>query len=158
MPFERGRSRLFGCMRSSLWLAICCLTTLVVLYIVGAVSNGSLRHEVQTLPLWVPIIMGFRGHTLAKWSGITCLAIWLFLMLNIWSFLLGLPLLFSGHFSAVEIVLTVAVALASLCGITVGLRWRTGIRPIAAAMICVLFAGLQILALRVSFIPYIAHH
>jgi hypothetical protein len=45
------------------WIAWCCLTTLVALYIVGAVSHGSLRHEVQTLPLWGPIVFGFRGQS-----------------------------------------------------------------------------------------------
>ena len=145
-------------MKNAQWLACSCLTALIALYLVGAVSNGSLRHEVQTLPLWFPIVMGFRGHILAKWSGIACLAIWLFLMMNIWSFLLGLPLLLSGHFSPTEIVLTAIIGLASLTGIAVCLRWRTNTRPIVAAMTCALFAALQLVALRISFIPYIAHH
>ena len=32
-------------------VAFSCLAVLVALYVVGAVSHGSLRHEVQTLPL-----------------------------------------------------------------------------------------------------------
>jgi len=32
-------------------MGACCLAVLVALYIVGAVSHGSLRHEVQTLPV-----------------------------------------------------------------------------------------------------------
>ena len=38
----------------------CSLAILIALYVVGAVSAvpGSLRHEVQTLPLWVPIVAG----------------------------------------------------------------------------------------------------
>jgi hypothetical protein len=35
----------------SKWIGYCSLTVLVALYVVGAVSNGALRHEVQTLPL-----------------------------------------------------------------------------------------------------------
>src|SRR5262249_53973375 len=36
------------------------LAILVALYVVGAVGvpPGSLRHEVQTLPLWFPIVAG----------------------------------------------------------------------------------------------------
>jgi hypothetical protein len=30
------------------WIASCALAVLVALYVVGALSNGSLRHEVQT--------------------------------------------------------------------------------------------------------------
>ena len=39
-------------------LAYASLTAVVALYVVGAVSAtpGSLRHEVQTLPLWFPIV------------------------------------------------------------------------------------------------------
>jgi uncharacterized membrane protein YoaK (UPF0700 family) len=40
-------------------IAYCSLIALVASYVVGAVSNGSLRHEVQTLPLWFPIVLGF---------------------------------------------------------------------------------------------------
>src|SRR5438034_1307950 len=40
----------------------CLLAVLLALYVVGAVSGtpGSLRHEVQTLPLWFAIVAGCR--------------------------------------------------------------------------------------------------
>ena len=43
------------------------LATLIALYVVGAVSipPGSLRQEIQTLPLWIPIVAGFRGRDIA---------------------------------------------------------------------------------------------
>ena len=31
----------------------------------------------------------FRGQSIAKWSGLACLSIWLVLMLMIWAFLAG---------------------------------------------------------------------
>jgi hypothetical protein len=46
------------------WIAYCSLAVLIALYVVGAVSHGSLRHEVQTLPLWFTIVLGFRGGNL----------------------------------------------------------------------------------------------
>ncbi len=61
-------------------VAYCSLTILVALYIVGAVSNGSLRHEVQTLPLWAPIVLGFRQRPAAKWAAVPCFIIWFALM------------------------------------------------------------------------------
>jgi hypothetical protein len=63
-------------MNSSKAVAYCSLTILVALFIVGAVSNGSLRHEVQTLPLWVPIVLGFRQQSAAKWAAAPCFIIW----------------------------------------------------------------------------------
>ena len=71
------------------WIAYCSLAILVALYVVGAVSNGSLRHEVQTLPLWFPIVLGFRQSPYAKWSALPAFIFWLVLMIFIWLFLLG---------------------------------------------------------------------
>ncbi len=54
--------------KESKWVASCCLAILLTLYIVGAMNHGVLRQVVQTLPLWVPIVLGFRGSEFAKWS------------------------------------------------------------------------------------------
>src|SRR5436305_5020193 len=94
-------------------LAYCCLAVLIALYVVGAVSGGSLRHEVQTLPLWFPIVMGFRGKESARWSAVPCLVFWLVIMIFIWLFLLGWAHLLTGHFSAVEIAMTLVIGMAS---------------------------------------------
>jgi len=139
-------------------VAYCSLTILVALYIVGAVSNGSLRHEVQTLPLWVPIVMGFRQEPTAKWAAAPCFIIWLVLMTFIWLFLLGWARILSGHFSPTEIVLTLIVGAASVTGLGASLRWPTKLTWGNGLAIAALMAVLQLLALRVSFIPYIASH
>lgn len=139
------------------WIGACSLAALMALYIVGAVSHGSLRHEVQTAPLWFPIVLGFRGRPLAKWTALPCLLVWLALMINIWLFLMGWAHTISGTFSPVEIALTVIIAAAAVCGIAASLRWRTKVSRWTAAGIFVLFLGLQLLAIRISFIPYIAH-
>src|ERR1700733_2409198 len=141
----------------SKWIASCCLTALVALYVVGAVSHGSLRHEVQTLPLWAPIVFGFRGQKMAEWSGLGWLIVWLLLMLMIWSILTGWTHLLSGHFSLVEIGLKIVIGAASVCGIAMSLRWRTAMGRLAAFGTVVLFVGLQLVAVRLSFLPYIAN-
>ena len=139
-------------------IAYCCLASLIALYVVGAVSNGSLRHEVQTLPLWIPIALGFRKSELAKWAAVPCLLIWLALMIFIWLFLLGWAHFLSGHFSPVEIAMTVVVGAASILGIATSLRWKTAIGPVRAAATLLLLALLQVAALRISFTPYIGSH
>ena len=106
-------------------IAHCSLTIVVALYIVGAVSNGSLRHEVQTLPLWFPIALGFRQRDLAKWAAMPCFIIWLTLMTFIWLFLLGWAKILSGHFSSIEIAMTVIVGIASIVGMSISFRWPT---------------------------------
>src|SRR5437870_8960069 len=142
---------------ASKWVAYCSLAILVALYVVGAVSHGSLRHEVQTLPLWFPIVLGFRQRELAKWSALPCFIFWLVIMAFIWLFLLGWARILTGHYSPVEVAMTLVIGAACLYGIVVSLRWRTAARRIVALGVAALFAALQLLAFRLSLIPYIAN-
>ena len=141
---------------ASKWIAFCSLAVLVAMYAIGAVSNGSLRHEVQTLPLWFPILWGFRQSGLAKWSALPCLIFWLVIMVLIWLFLLGWAHIVSGHFSPMEIAMTLVIGVACVTGIVTSLRWRMGLRSSAAIGTAILFGALQLLAFRISLIPYIA--
>jgi len=142
--------------KPSKWVGSCSLAVLVALYIVGAVSHGSLRHEVQTLPLWFPIVQGFRGRDLAKWCALPCFVFWLAVMVFIWLFLLGWARIVSGHFSPVEVAMTLVIGIACVCGIVASLRWRTAVRVWPAWGMAALFAALQLAAFRISLIPYIA--
>ena len=137
-------------------VASSCLATLIALYIVGAVSHGSLRHEVQTLPLWFPIVMGFRQREIAKWAALPCLIFWLAIMIFIWLFLLGWARIVSGHFSPTEIAMTIIIGIACASALAATFQWKTAIRPLMATMVTVLFAVLQLAAFRISLIPYIA--
>jgi hypothetical protein len=133
----------------------CSLAILVALYIVGAVSHGSLRHEVQTLPLWAPIVAGFNRKEFARWCALPCFLFWFACMVLIWLFLLGWAHVISGHFSPVEIAMTLVVGVASGAGMVLALRQaQWSLRGIA---LIVLFAILQLAAFRVSLLPAIAH-
>src|SRR5215831_15909625 len=96
-----------------------CLSVLIALYVVGAVSipPGSLRHEVQTLALWVPIVASFQNRALAKWAALPCLVFWLALMIFIWLFLLGWARVVTGTYFPTEIAMTFVVGVASIVGI-----------------------------------------
>ena len=136
-------------------IGACSLAILVALYIVGAVSHGSLRHEVQTLPLWVPIVAGFNKREFARWCALPCFLFWLLCMALIWLFLLGWSHIISGHFSPVEIAMTMVIGAASVLGIAMSLR---GVRwSIGGAALFVAFAVFQIAAFRVSMLPGIAN-
>jgi hypothetical protein len=137
-------------------IACCSLAILIALYVVGAVSHGSLRHEVQTLPVWFPIVLGFRQREPAKWSALPCFIFWLVIMVFIWLFLLGWARIVSGHFSPVEVAMTIVIGVACVCGIGESLRWRTTVRPLVALALAALSAALQLLAFRLSLLPYIA--
>jgi len=77
-------------------------------------------------------------------------------MVFIWLFLLGWAHIVSGHFSPVEIAMTIIIGIASVSGIVAGFRWRTKERPLTAFGVAALFGVLQLLAFRLSLIPFIA--
>ncbi len=144
-------------------IGACSLVILIALYVVGAVSHGSLRHEVQTLPLWVPIIAGFNGKQFARWCALPCFLFWLLCMTLIWLFLLGWSHILSGHFSPIEIAMTLVVGVASAIGLVLCVRGvrrterGTAPRILTAVFLFVPFALLQLTAFRVSMLPAIAH-
>jgi|SRR5688500_7183635 hypothetical protein len=139
-------------------LGYCSLAILIALSVVGAVSEtpGSLRHQVQTLPLWFPIVAGLQHKPLAKWAALPCLIFWLVIMTFIWLFLLGLPSPVSGTFNPTEVAMTLVVGAASLVGLAVCFRWRTDLRVGVAIGVLVLFAVIQVAAMALSLTPYIA--
>ena len=104
-------------------IACCSLAILLALYVVGAVSAtpGSLRHEVQTLPLWFPIVLGFRQRDIAKWMALPLMVFWLAIMILIWLFLLGWARVVSGQFFPTEIAMTIVIGVA--CAIGLVLRY-----------------------------------
>lgn len=137
-------------------VASCCLAILLALYVVGAVSHGSLRHEVQTLPLWFPIVLGFRQREVAKWSALPCMIFWLAVMVLIWLFLLGWARVVTGHFSTIEVAMTLVIGIACVAGLMMSFRWQTTMGWPVASGVAVLFAILQLAAFRISLMPYIA--
>jgi len=154
-----GRPRKNVVMRNApKWVAGCSLAILAALYVVGAVSHGSLRHVVQTLPLWFPIFQGFRRREFAKWSALPCMIFWLVIMMFIWLFLLGWASIVSGHFSPTEIAMTLVIGIACVAGLFTSFCWRTSVSLWAAIGVMILFGVLQLLAFRISLFPYIATH
>src|SRR5205823_7335286 len=117
-------------------------------------SGTVLHHVVQTLPLWAALAM--RRRPLAAWFLLPCFIFWLVIMAAIWAFLLHLPSFVNGHFSPVEIAMTIVVGVAALAGIAFSARTRA---PIAMAAVgFVVGAGANFLCFRISQIPFIWRH
>jgi hypothetical protein len=143
--------------KASRALALFALFLIAALYVVGVVSHGVLRHIVQTAPVWPTVILGLRGSRWTKWTALPCYFCWLFLMSLIWLFLLGLAHLISGTFSPIEIAMTVVVGVSSILGLATGIRMRSGTSAAGATVVSLLMLMAQVLALKVSFLPGIAH-
>jgi hypothetical protein len=134
-------------------IVYCSLGIIAALYVVGFVSHGIIRHIVQTAPQWLVLSSAARGSRWTKWAAMPCAIIWLLLMGLIWLFLLGWAHVISGMFSPVEIAMTVAVGACSVVIIAQALRMRSAMRATSAATMLLLFLVLQLVALRVSFLP-----
>jgi hypothetical protein len=104
-----------------------CLFALVVgLLLVGVVGGTPLRHLLQAAPALALVAVRSRPRARA-WTSFAALAVfafWLAIMSLIWLYLLGLARIVTGHFTRVEIALTLVIGGASAAGIVAALRAR----------------------------------
>jgi len=129
----------------------CALTIILALVVgVGLASGTILHHVVQTLPLW-PVVL-FARRPAVKWFGLPCFLFWLAVMVMIWLFLLHLPSPINGHFSPVEVAMTLIVGVACVVALASSVRIR-GARLGPAAIGFLLGAGAQYVCFRISQFP-----
>jgi hypothetical protein len=144
--------------RETVSIGVCSLAVILALVAgVGLASGLVIRHVVQTAPMWLGVLIGFRGSPAVKWLALPMFLFWLLLMALIWLFLLGLPSTLSGHFSPTEIAMTIVVGAASLVGIWAAVRVSPGMSIAAGAALFLGAATLQVICFRVSLLPAIAH-
>lgn len=140
-------------------IPVCCLV--IILALVGGVGLASglvLRHLVQTLPLWVGVVLGWRRSRATGWIALPLFLFWLLLMALIWLYLLGISHILSGHFSPLEIAMTIVVGAASMVGIAMFGRFKSSLSVASAASLFVIAAAIQWVCFRASFLPAIARH
>ncbi len=138
-------------------VGIWALLLIAALYIVGIESHGIVRHVVQTAPVWPSVVLALRRSEWSKWTALPCFLFWFSVMALIWASLLGIAQIFSGNFTLIEIALTIVIGLCSVVGLVAAVRMRTHIGGLrASAAFCGILL-LQLLALRISFSPAIAH-
>jgi len=139
-------------------VAGCSLAIIAALVLgVGLGSHLVLRHVVQTLPSWIAVTLGLKRSRAAGWAALPVFLFWLVLMTFIWLYLLGVSNLLSGHFTPLEIAMTVVVGIASAVGIAAFFRLKSYLSGWAVARIFIVLAMVQIVCFRLSLLPAIAH-
>jgi cation transport ATPase len=138
---------------SSQKIALCCLTMIIALWIVGVASGEILRHLIQTLPIWIGVIQGFRNSQWTKSAALPFFIFWLAIMTLIWLFLLRWSRIARGHYSPTEIAMTIVIGAAAFLGIVFCARMKTQIKFIQSAAIFVFTALAQYVAMYVSLLP-----
>jgi hypothetical protein len=124
---------------------------------VGAPDQLMLRHVVQTLPFWAIVVLGLRRSRMVGWIALPCFLFWFVLMALIWLHLLGVAHVISGHFSLLEIAMTIVVGAASMAGVAASWRIKSGLPIHVAGGLFVMFAAIQWGCFRLSLLPLIAH-
>jgi hypothetical protein len=81
---------------------------------------------------------------------------WLVICGLIWSYLLGISHSVSGHFSPVEIAMTIIVGVCAMIGIAGFARFKSGLPAEWAAILFLLMAIFQWVCFRVSILPVIS--
>ena len=137
-------------------ICLCCAAIILALYVVGLVSGTEIRHVVQTAPVWLGVVLGWRMSSLARWIALPFFLFWLGIMVLIWLFLLGWARIVSGHFSPTEIAMTIVIGIASVVGMAAAARAKVHARPVAAVGAFVAGAVMQFVAFRISLLPAIA--
>ena len=126
--------------RDAIFVAICLAGIAVALVLVGAVSDTIPRHLVQIVPLVVAAVLVLSRNSQALYLVVGICAFWAVMMGLIWLYLLGLSGVVSGTYSAVEIALTVVIAVFSVLGILRGTRAAKQVpSPTIAALIAAAF-------------------
>jgi hypothetical protein len=134
-------------------LALCCLTMIIALWIVGIASGEIYRHLIQTLPIWIGVILGFRNSQWTKSAALPFFIFWLAIMTLIWLFLLGWSRIVRGHYSLTEIAMTIVIGAAAFLGIILCARMKTQIKFMKAAALFLVTALAQCFAMYVSLLP-----
>ena len=132
------------------------LTMLVALLLVGLVSGTILRHAVQVLPVLLAAVVVVMQPAWSRFAAMPVFAFWLFIMLLIWLYLLGLANVITGTFPPVEIILTVVIGLACVAGLAASARKTTRSAGWSGAAAFLIFGALQVGAMWLSLQPVLA--
>jgi hypothetical protein len=120
------------------------------LSVVGAVSRTMLQHCIQVVPIAVVLVVLARRPRWGAYGALPIFAIWIFIVVLIWLYLLGVARVVTGVFSPTEIVCTTLMAAFSAVGLVSSISLGRPFQPVQLLTL-VLFVALQVAALWVSF-------
>ena len=139
-------------------LVVVCLTGLALaLMLVGVVSGTVLRHIVQIVPIVVVLAVLRRRPEWGAYAAIPIFVFWTFIVILIWLFLLGQSRIANGHYTPIEVISTFLMMACSLVGAVKCVQSGRALPAAGRALAFLLFAGLQVAAMWVSFLRPIAN-
>ncbi|HEX2594052.1 MAG TPA: hypothetical protein VHL34_21300 [Rhizomicrobium sp.] len=125
-------------------VAFCALALIATLVIAGLASDSVLHYLVQSAPVWLVVVLGWRGAQLTPWTAMPVFAVWLVLFLIVRLFLFILPPPFDKMFNPLETAMSIAGMLACIAGLVMAFRTRSNVPPLGGALVFVAVAVVQI--------------
>lgn len=139
-------------------LVVGCLIGLaLVLLLVGLVSGTVLRHIVQIMPIMVVLAVVRRRPDWGAYAAIPIFLFWMFIVVLIWLFLLGLSRIANGHYTPIEVISTFLMMACSIVGVVKCVQLGRALPALGRTLAFFLFAGMQVAAMWVSFLRPIAN-
>jgi hypothetical protein len=137
-------------------VGICLVGVMLSLLVVGVVSATPVRHAIQVIPALIAFLAVVRRAGWAVHAARPLFLFWLFIVLAIWLYLLGIANVVSGRFTPAEVTLTVVIGASSLWGLVASLRMPSAVTGRTGFVTSAVFALLQVGALWVSLQPAFA--
>ena len=131
-------------------VARCLVGVAISLLLVGVLSDTLARHVVQVLPVLLALGLALRRPAIGAYVATGVFVLWAFVMALIWLYLLGLPSLTEGTFTAGEVVLTIVIATCSAWGMRRALLEERGTPPHRKVRLTVFGFALQAAVLLAS--------
>jgi signal transduction histidine kinase len=95
----------------------CLIGLAIALLVVGVVSGTFTRHVVQIVPIIVAIGVLTRRPDWGAYAAVPIFLFWIFIVVLIWLFLLGLSRIANGHYTVIEILSTLFMVGFSVAGV-----------------------------------------
>ena len=138
-------------------VAGCLFGLAVALLLVGLVSGTVLRHIVQIVPILAVLALLRRRPDWGAYAAISIFLFWTLVVVLIWLFLLGFSRIANGHYTPIEIVSTFLMMACSLVGVVKCVQLGRTLSAAGRILALVLFAGMQVVVMWVSFLRPIAN-
>jgi len=135
----------------------CLIGLSLALLLVGLVSGTVLRHLVQIIPIVVAVGLLMYRPEWGAYASLPIFLFWIFIVVLIWLFLLGLSSVANGRYTAIEVLSTFLMVAFAAVGITGAVRLGRPLRLLGRVSTVIFFAGVQVAAMWVSFLQPIAN-
>ena len=135
----------------------CLVGLALALLLVGVVSGTFLRHVVQILPIVAVVAMLTRRPTWGAYAALPIFTFWILIVVLIWLFLLGVSRIANGHYTPIEILLTILMAGFSVVGVVRSIPLGRSLAVSGRVLVVAVFTAVQVASMWVSFLQPIAN-